>query len=83
MIIKLKGASIWTQSLLVLKDISEYFKQPNIVALLKQIAYKISTGCFESSMIIIVSPVVVIPSELEKYITVINQEYLEYNDIKD
>lgn len=67
--------------ILVLKDISEYFKQPNIVALLKQIAYKISTGCFESSMIIIVSPVVVIPSELEKYITVINQEYLEYNDI--
>lgn len=69
------------KKILVLKDISEYFKQPNIVALLKQIAYKISTGCFESSMIIIVSPVVVIPSELEKYITVINQEYLEYNDI--
>ena len=69
------------KKILVLKDISEYFKQPNIVALLKQIAYKISTGCFESSMIIIVSPVVIIPSELEKYITVINQEYLEYNDI--
>jgi len=69
------------KKILVLKDIGEYFKQPNIVSLLKQIAYKISVGGFESAMIIIVSPVVVIPSELEKYITVITQEYIGFDDI--
>lgn len=69
---------------LVLKDISEELKNPEVVSLLKQIAVKISSGSnkFENSIIIIVSPVVTIPAELEKYVTVINQEYIEFDEIK-
>ena len=69
---------------LVLKDISEELKNPGVVSLLKQIAVKITSGSsgFENAIIIMVSPVVTIPAELEKYITVINQEYIEFDEIR-
>ncbi len=73
---------ILDRTILVLKDVSAYLKESAVIALLKQIASKISSGKVEDCMVIIVSPVLVIPPELEKYITVVNQDYMEFDEIK-
>lgn len=67
------------RTILVIKDAHMVLEDDQIIALLKEIAVKISAGC--DCCIIFISPVVKIPVELEKYITILEDDYLEYNDI--
>ena len=67
--------------MLVLKDAVPYFEEPRVVALLKDIALQIECGL--DSCIVIVSSVVKIPKELEKYITVLETDALSEIEIMD
>lgn len=66
--------------MLVLKDAVQYFDNPRVIALLKDIALQIETGL--DSCIVIVSSIVTIPKELEKYITVLETDPLTESEIK-
>ena len=67
---------------LILKDISGYLEEGDkkVIALLKSMAIDISQEL--DANIIIVSPKVVIPRELEKFITVLENDYPDQNEIK-
>ena len=65
---------------LVLKDMYSYLDEKEVIALLKHIALKISQGM--DSSIIIVSSLVKIPKELEKFITIAEMEYPIQDEIK-
>ena len=65
----------------VIKDIHLYFDDPKVVTCLKDIALKISNGELEDSAVIIVSSVLRIPKELEKYITILEMEYPTQEEI--
>lgn len=68
------------RKIIVLKDIHSCIQLPQITAKLKIMANLINRGT--DATIIIVSTVVVIPPELEKYITVLDMDYLTIDDIK-
>lgn len=67
--------------ILVLKDVHSMLEMPEVIALLKHIACKISSGNIEAN-IIIEAPVKVLPKELEPYVTFLEMDYLSTNDIK-
>lgn len=67
------------RSILVLKDAHLILENPRNVLLLKEIAKKISSGC--DSCIFLLSPVIKIPVELEKYITILESDYQSYDEI--
>ncbi|MDD6060200.1 MAG: AAA family ATPase [Ruminococcus sp.] len=65
---------------LVIKDAHLYFDDPKVITCLKSIALKISQGL--DAVIIIVSSVLKFPKELEKFITILEMEYPNQNEIK-
>ena len=65
---------------LVLKDIHRFMEEPEITALLKDIALHISQGL--DSSVLIVSSIVKIPKEIEKFVTITELEYPEQDEIK-
>lgn len=67
------------RTIFVLKDAHILLENQQIVVMLKEISNKISAGC--DCCIILISPVVKIPVELEKYITILENDYQSYNDI--
>ncbi|HAG04108.1 MAG TPA: hypothetical protein DCG28_01600 [Lachnospiraceae bacterium] len=67
---------------LVLKDTHLYFDDFKIIACLKDLALQITSNELDFS-VIIVSPVLRIPKELEKYVTIIENEYPDQNEIKN
>lgn len=69
------------KTILVLKDVQSLLEEPEIIAILKYIACKISDGSIETN-IIIESSVKVIPKELEPYITIFEMDFLTTADIK-
>lgn len=69
---------------LIIKDVPSLLDSSNpdsseIIALFKHISLKIIQGL--DTVIIMVSPIVYIPQELEKFITIIEPEYPEENEI--
>lgn len=68
------------RTILVLKDIHSYINTPEVIARLKIIANLINQGV--DATIIIVSTVIDIPPELEKYITILETDYLSKEEIK-
>ena len=58
------------RKILVLKDIHSYLEDSSVIALLKHICLKIVQGL--DTVIIMVSSVVKIPAELEKFITIVD-----------
>lgn len=66
----LKRGKELNRKLLVIKDAADQIKSPKVIALLKEIARKIRKGDIEAT-VIIVSPILCIPPELEKLITVL------------
>lgn len=66
---------------LVLKDAYGYLEEQEVTALLKDIALQISQGL--DSVVIIVSSIVKIPKELEKFITIVELEYPTQEEIKN
>ena len=66
---------------IVLKDVSSYLDDPVIVAKIKGIAKLINRGA--DATIIIVSPTIVIPKDLEKHITIVDIDFLNPEEIKE
>lgn len=69
------------RKILVLRDFHTQLEDPEIVAKLKTMASSINKG--EDGTIIIVSSVVTIPTELEKYITILEMDYLSVEEIQE
>lgn len=67
-------------SMIVIKDAHLFIGNPIAVSILKEIALRITKGM--DTTIIMVSPVVQIPLELEKYITILDVPYLTFDEIK-
>lgn len=68
-------------TILVLKDVQRLIEEPEVIALLKSLAGKISNGTIEANIIIETS-VQKIPKELEPYITLLEMDYLTTSNIK-
>ena len=66
---------------LVLKEPQAYFEQPEVLALLRDIALRITTGKLRDCTVVIVSSALSIPGEIEHYITVLESNALTYSEI--
>lgn len=67
--------------ILIVKDIHPYLEEPHIVSLLKNTCLKIEDGSLDTTLIFI-SPVVKVPRELEKYMTLLQEDFLDTAEIK-
>ena len=67
-------------SILILKDIHHYLEEPVIVSMLKHICLRIVEEL--SITILMVSPIVVIPKEIEKFITIIEPSFPTEKEIE-
>lgn len=69
------------RKLLILKDVAgSQLENDRVTALLKDLAIQINEGL--DATIIIVSPILTIPKVLEKYIVVLEMDYLHSSEIK-
>lgn len=68
------------RKILILKDIHPYLEDREIIAQLKNICRKIDEGL--DTAIIMVSSIVKVPRELEKFITILELEYLTQDEIR-
>ncbi|WP_417573524.1 AAA family ATPase [Phascolarctobacterium faecium] len=66
--------------ILILRDIHYYFDQPEVTALLKNLVIKINNGM--DTAIVLMAPVIKIPPELEKFIAILEIEYLGFTEIR-
>jgi len=69
-----------TGKILVIKDVHHFIEDPHVMSILKEIAVKIFNGL--EATILLVSPILKIPAELEKYITIVEIDYMGEEDIK-
>ena len=70
------------QKVIILKDIVPYLENPDIVAILKTACLLIEQGEIDT-VFIFVSSVLKVPKELEKYITILDDEYLKEDEIRE
>lgn len=77
----LKTEEMLENKIIILKDIVPYLDDPKIVSKIKGIAKMIDQGV--DATLIIVSSTLVIPKDLEKYITILEMDYLNTDEIKD
>ena len=66
---------------LVIKDVHLYFEDPKVITCLKEIALMISDGLDAS--VVIVSSVLRLPKELEKFVSILEMPYPEQDEIKN
>lgn len=69
-----------SQKILVIKDAHNYFDNPKIISMLKDISHKILSGL--EATIFIVSPLISIPCEIEKYTTIMEISILDEAEIR-
>lgn len=69
-------------TILVLKDAASMLQETDVVALLRYLAERICIGEIQCT-IVIVSVIKNFPKELEPYITIVEPDYLDTNDIRD
>ena len=81
MLDQLKVPALLDRKILVFKDIIPYLDEPRIVSKIKGLARMINQGVVEAT-IIIVSSVLVIPKDIEKYVTILEMDYLNTEEIK-
>lgn len=81
MLDQLKDYDYLDRKIILLKDIVPYLEEPRIVSKIKGVARMINQGT--DATIIIVSNTLVIPKELEKFITILEMDYLGTDEIKD
>ena len=65
---------------LVIKDAHLFFNDAKVITCLKDIALQISTGL--DSAVIIVSSIIKLPKELEKFVTIIEMGFPTQNEIR-
>lgn len=70
------------RSVIVLKDAHDLLKDPLVVARLKKFAQLINAGKLEDTNVVIVSPITVIPHELENYLTLVHMGHLSSREIR-
>lgn len=75
-----KSPSWLDRKVILLKDAIPYFDDHRIVSKIKGLAQMISHGA--DAVIIIVASTIVIPKELESYITILEMDYLNKDEIK-
>lgn len=66
----------------ILRNIDTFMEDPAVMARLNKMAGLIHNGSLDA-VIIIISPVLRIPKEIEKYVTVIEMEYLTVDEIRE
>lgn len=81
MLDQLKYKELFDRKLIILKDINSYLDNPKIVSKIKGLARLINQGT--DATIIIISSVLMIPKEIEKFITVLELEHLSEHEIKE
>lgn len=80
MLDELKQQGMLGRKIILLKDATPYMDDPKIVSKIKGIARMINQG--EDATIIVISNILVIPKELEKFITILEMDYLDSDEIK-
>lgn len=70
------------RQVMLLKNIETFMNDPAVIARLNKMAGKIHSGELDAT-IVIVSPLLEIPKEIEKYITVIEMDYLTVEEIRE
>lgn len=80
MLEQLKTAELLENKIILLKDVVPYFEEPRIVSKIKGLARLISQGA--DATIIIVASTLKIPKNIEKYITVLEMDYLGTGEIR-
>jgi len=80
MLDQLKTMDLLDRKIIVLKDITAYLEESRIVSKIKGIARMINQGA--DATVIIISTTLVIPKELEKFITILEMDYLNTDEIK-
>lgn len=81
MLDQLKTEDLLDRKIILLKDITSYLEEPKIVSKIKGLARMINQGV--DATVIIISSVLVIPKDLEKFITILEMDYLSTDEIKD
>lgn len=80
MLDQLKVPDLLDGKIFVFKDITPYLDEPRIVSKIKGLARMINQGV--DATVIIVSSVLVIPKDIEKYVTILEMDYLNTEEIK-
>lgn len=80
MLDQLKTKDLLDRKIIALKDVVAYLDDPKIVSKIKGLAKMINQGA--DATIIIVSDILKIPRELEKYITILEMDYLNSDEIR-
>lgn len=80
MLDQLKGWGMLGRKIILLKDVAVYLNDPRIVSKIKGLARMIGRG--EDATMIIVSNILVIPKELEQFITILETDYPESDEIR-
>lgn len=78
----LEDKSNLQRKVLILTGVVNFFEDINVSERLKLLAQQINDGTINDCMIVIISPTVKIPMELEKYVTILNLEFLTPEEIK-
>lgn len=71
----------FNRKILIIKDIHTYLEDPKLVALLKNACLRIEAGTLETTFIFI-SPIIKIPKELEKYMVLLREDFLDGEEIR-
>ena len=80
MLDQLKTPDLLDRKILIFKDITSYLDDPRIVSKVKGLARMVNQGV--DATVIIVSSVLVIPKDIEKYVTILEMDYLNTDEIK-
>ena len=80
MLDQLKTPDLLDRKILIFKDITSYLDEPRIVSKVKGLVRMINQGV--DATVIIVSSVLVIPKDIEKYVTILEMDYLNTDEIK-
>ena len=80
MLDQLKTPDLLDRKILIFKDITSYLDDPRIVSTVKGLAGMIKQGV--DATVIIVSAVLVSPKDIEKYVTILEMDYLNTDEIK-
>lgn len=80
MLDQLKSKEILDRKIILLKDVNAYLDDPKIVSKIKGLARMINQG--SDATVVIISNILVIPKELEKFITILEMDYLSSDEIK-
>lgn len=80
MLDQLKTPDLLDRKILIFRDITSYLDDPRIVSKVKGLARMINQGV--DATVIIISSVLVIPKDIEKYVTILEMDYLNTDEIK-